>query len=370
MPGDTWFSRSQAELGLLVGNGVEARRKHNSFVGETSRKGLSSGDSHSRGHQSPPSSALLGNSYNSALAGRRAPSAAALQSASVKAVAAKAHARRSASLPRAAAASVVGSVDPGVDPGRQWIQDIVAGSRAQVASSKAAAAAERRVSQPRPSSAASGSVHSTDHRPSASGGFGTGDKTAARELTAADRLPFQSSVSASALHQLYAPLRPFQSAAAAAQLRLAYAAEVHGGDGGGGGGGGAAMTIHSDGSEWISPCESRGGGPEVVLISSEVATGALASFSKLVGGLTGMYVVYVLAVGSFARTFTTNLVTHIPYNEFPCTARLTALCEDIYAMRHVREFVLEERLYWILIRIYRRGTFTAADSRMYPGELG
>jgi len=142
------------------------------------------------------------------------------------------------------------------------------------------------------------------------------------------------------------------------------------GDGGGGGGGGAAMTIHSDGSEWISPCESRGGGPEVVLISSEVATGALASFSKLVGGLTGMYVVYVLAVGSFARTFTTNLVTHIPYNEFPCTARLTALCEDIYAMRHVREFVLEERLYWILIRIYRRGTFTAADSRMYPGELG
>ena len=88
-------------------------------------------------------------------------------------------------------------------------------------------------------------------------------------------------------------------------------------------------------------------------MSSEVATGALASFSKLVGGLTGMYVVYVLAVGSFARSFTTNLVTQIPYVDLPSTHRLAALCEDIYAMRRAREFVLEERLYWLLIRVYR-----------------
>ena len=79
-------------------------------------------------------------------------------------------------------------------------------------------------------------------------------------------------------------------------------------------------------------------------MSAEVATGVLASFSQLVGGLTGMYVVYVLAVGSFARSFTTNLVTQIPYAELPSTHRLTALCEDIYAMRHAREFALEERL--------------------------
>ena len=104
---------------------------------------------------------------------------------------------------------------------------------------------------------------------------------------------------------------------------------------------------------WHSPCGSFGGGPEVVLVSSEVATGALASFSKLVGGLTGMYVVYVLAVGSFARSFTTNLVTQIPYVDLPSTHRLAALCEDIYAMRRAREFVLEERLYWLLIRVYR-----------------
>ena len=62
-----------------------------------------------------------------------------------------------------------------------------------------------------------------------------------------------------------------------------------GDDSGGGGEGGdpsAEVITGGDGGEWLSPCESSGGGPEVVLISSEVATGALASFSKLVGGLT------------------------------------------------------------------------------------
>ena len=75
----------------------------------------------------------------------------------------------------------------------------------------------------------------------------------------------------------------------------------------------AGASLGPRSKNWHSPCGSFGGGPEVVLVSSEVATGALASFSKLVGGLTGMYVVYVLAVGSFARSFTTNLVTQIPY---------------------------------------------------------
>ena len=129
-------------------------------------------------------------------------------------------------------------------------------------------------------------------------------------------------------------------------------------DGGGGSGSEA----------WRAPCESDGGGPEVVLVSAEVATGVLASFSQLVGGLTGMYVVYVLAVGSFARSFTTNLVTQIPYAELPSTHRLTALCEDIYAMRHAREFALEERLYWLLIRIYRSPAVLFEFTRTKSGD--
>ena len=49
---------------------------------------------------------------------------------------------------------------------------------------------------------------------------------------------------------------------------------------------------------------------------------------KFVGGLTGVMLVYVLAVGSFARQFTTNLTQHILYMELPSTHRLVRLCED------------------------------------------
>jgi len=101
------------------------------------------------------------------------------------------------------------------------------------------------------------------------------------------------------------------------------------------------------------PCVSTGSGPEVVLVSALVATGALASFSKLVGGVTGMYLVYVLAVGSFARSLSTNLVHKIPFNDLPSTRRIGRLIEDIYAMRRSREFHVEEKLFWLLIRIYR-----------------
>ena len=76
----------------------------------------------------------------------------------------------------------------------------------------------------------------------------------------------------------------------------------------------------------------------------------MASFSKLVGALTGMYVVYVLAVGSSARSFTTNLVTQIPHADLSSTHRLAALCADIYAAEGAG-VVLEERLYWLLIRV-------------------
>ena len=58
-------------------------------------------------------------------------------------------------------------------------------------------------------------------------------------------------------------------------------------------------------------------GPEIILISSEVATGAFAQFSKIVGGLTGMYVAYILAIGTFIRGMTSNLVTKIHTKIYP-----------------------------------------------------
>ena len=126
--------------------------------------------------------------------------------------------------------------------------------------------------------------------------------------------------------------------------------------------------VDANNYDMFVPCDSHGQGPELILVSAQVARGALASFSKFVGGLTGVYVVYVLAVGSFARQFTTNLTQHIPYMELPSTHRLVRLCEDIYAMRAAKEFALEERLYWLLIRIYRSPAVLFEFTRTTRGD--
>lgn len=104
---------------------------------------------------------------------------------------------------------------------------------------------------------------------------------------------------------------------------------------------------------WWQPCTQFENGPEIVLVSSEVPTGVFATFSQFVGGLTGVYVVYILTLSSIVRGFTNNLVGSIQHVDLPSTHRLISLCSDIYRARQVRDFVLEERLYWLLIRIYR-----------------
>lgn len=109
----------------------------------------------------------------------------------------------------------------------------------------------------------------------------------------------------------------------------------------------------TDHLHWWNPCKVFENGPEIVLISSEVPTGVFATFSQFVGGLTGVYVVYILTLASIVRGFTNNLVGNIQHVDLPSTHRLISLCTDIYSARQVRDFILEERLYWLLIRIYR-----------------
>jgi len=128
-----------------------------------------------------------------------------------------------------------------------------------------------------------------------------------------------------------------------------------------------SLTDEKENIFW-EQCKDTGSGPEIILISSEVATGVFAQFSKIVGGLTGMYVAYILAIGTFIRGMTSGLVNKIPHADLPCTRRLTALCEDIYVMRNAGEHVLEERLYWLLIRIYRSPTVLFEFTRTERGE--
>ena len=118
---------------------------------------------------------------------------------------------------------------------------------------------------------------------------------------------------------------------------------------------GVNVKLNSGDNIFLEQCKDTGSGPEIILISSEVATGAFAQFSKIVGGLTGMYVAYILA-GTVHSRDDFKLVTKIPHQDLPLPGVLTALCEDIYVMRNAEEHLLEERLYWLLIRIYRSPT--------------
>ena len=106
-------------------SGFVVKSKDNSYVDDTSRNGLSTGGSYS---------------YS------RADSAAAHRDSNAYSMNAEGGGQRSVSLSRSAAASSI------ADPGQKWIQDIMEGSRAQVASLKEAANAkrnERRQSLPR-----------------------------------------------------------------------------------------------------------------------------------------------------------------------------------------------------------------------------
>ncbi|MCO5611380.1 hypothetical protein L7F22_065633 [Adiantum nelumboides] len=93
-------------------------------------------------------------------------------------------------------------------------------------------------------------------------------------------------------------------------------------------------------------------GPCVIAVSEEVPQGLLGdTLSKF--SITSLYITFVLAVGRFIRLQCADLRMRIPFENFPSCDRLIAICEDIYAARAAGELVLEEGLFWTVIRIYR-----------------
>ncbi|KAI5060462.1 hypothetical protein GOP47_0024882 [Adiantum capillus-veneris] len=93
-------------------------------------------------------------------------------------------------------------------------------------------------------------------------------------------------------------------------------------------------------------------GPYAIAVSEEVPQGLIGdTLSKF--SITSLYITFVLAVGRFIRLQCADLRMRIPYENFSSCDRLMAICEDIYAARAAGELVLEEGLFWTIIRIYR-----------------
>ncbi|GMN48728.1 hypothetical protein TIFTF001_017898 [Ficus carica] len=122
------------------------------------------------------------------------------------------------------------------------------------------------------------------------------------------------------------------------------------------------LVINQENNQWwsfhdinASDFKGCGGlmGPIAVVVSEETPpTGILGdTLSKF--SIWGLYITFVLAVGRFIRLQCSDLRMRIPYENLPSCDRLIAICEDIYAARAEGELVVEEVLYWTLVKIYR-----------------
>ncbi|XP_052831053.1 piezo-type mechanosensitive ion channel component 1 isoform X7 [Octopus bimaculoides] len=81
---------------------------------------------------------------------------------------------------------------------------------------------------------------------------------------------------------------------------------------------------------------------------------APATFSLITGyGIAGLYVSFILLIARFLRMGTINMHPSIMFRELPFVDRILKLTLDIYLVREMHEFRLEEDLYAKLIFLYR-----------------
>uniref|UniRef100_A0A336MIL0 CSON012824 protein n=1 Tax=Culicoides sonorensis TaxID=179676 RepID=A0A336MIL0_CULSO len=76
-------------------------------------------------------------------------------------------------------------------------------------------------------------------------------------------------------------------------------------------------------------------------------------FAKLIFLILSMYTLIILVVFLRLRSFTLGHINRIMFEDLPNVDRILQLCYDIYLVREVREYALEEDLFAKLIFIYR-----------------
>ncbi|XP_059176370.1 piezo-type mechanosensitive ion channel component 2-like isoform X3 [Physella acuta] len=91
---------------------------------------------------------------------------------------------------------------------------------------------------------------------------------------------------------------------------------------------------------------------------------APASLSFLSGyGIIGLYLSFILLIGRLMRLSTTNQYLTIMFRELPDVDRIMKLCLDLYLVREMKEFQLEEEIYAKLIFLYRSPETTIKYTR-------
>uniref|UniRef100_A0A336KMZ9 CSON012824 protein n=1 Tax=Culicoides sonorensis TaxID=179676 RepID=A0A336KMZ9_CULSO len=89
----------------------------------------------------------------------------------------------------------------------------------------------------------------------------------------------------------------------------------------------------------------------VYLFNDKIFPQTLSSVAA--GGILSMYTLIILVVFLRLRSFTLGHINRIMFEDLPNVDRILQLCYDIYLVREVREYALEEDLFAKLIFIYR-----------------
>lgn len=85
--------------------------------------------------------------------------------------------------------------------------------------------------------------------------------------------------------------------------------------------------------------------------------------------IIGLYVTFILLIGRILRVSTTGQSTTISFRELPHVDNILRLCLDLYLVREMQEFRLEEDLYAKLIFVYRSAETRIKVTRMPMAEI-
>ncbi|GFO30477.1 piezo-type mechanosensitive ion channel component [Plakobranchus ocellatus] len=121
--------------------------------------------------------------------------------------------------------------------------------------------------------------------------------------------------------------------------------------------------LYDDSVFHLRPTGSRKEFPKASLITFNDKK-APESLSFLSGyGIIGLYISFVVLIGRLLRLSTTNQYLTIIFRELPDVNKVLQLCLDLYLVREMKEFHLEEDLYAMIIFLYRSPETMVKETR-------
>jgi len=113
-------------------------------------------------------------------------------------------------------------------------------------------------------------------------------------------------------------------------------------------------------------------GPKLWMFSSQILSSSDFISAFVSGyGMTGLYTTFVLVVATFLRTYMVGLSERIIWEDMDDVSKLKNLVYDLYAAREAGFLKSEEKLYNILISIYRDPAMLkilSTENLLYPED--